>query len=146
MYRKDLTLKNYSDNTIKNYSCQVELFLKAHQTVFTEPEKINEQSIKNWLLQFKTRNAMCHSISALKLFYKTTIKQPMKFKHIEYPRSEKKLPRIIEKQFLLNQIEKITNTKHKAIISLAFSTGMRVSEVCNLKILDIDSKRMIITI
>jgi len=146
MYRKDLRLKNYSENTIKNYTCQVEIFLKAHQSVFTEPEKINEQSIKNWLLQFKTRNAMCHSISALKLFYKMTIKQPMKFRHIEYPRSEKKLPRIIEKHFLLEKLSKIKNIKHKAILTLAYSTGMRVSEICNLKICDIDSKRMVITI
>ncbi len=146
MYRNDLRLKNYSDNTIKNYSCQVEIFLKHFDTQFTEPSKINEQSIKNWLLQFKTRNAMCHSISALKLFYTKTIKQPLKFKYIEYPRSEKKLPQIIEKEYLLEQIAKIQNKKHKAIISLAYSTGMRVSEVCNLLISDIDSKRMIITI
>jgi integrase/recombinase XerD len=146
MYRKDLQLKNYSENTIKNYVFQVHLFLRSQENEFTEPSKINEQSIKNWLLQFKTRNAMCHSISALKLFYKMTIKQPMKFKHLEYPRSEKKLPRIIEKNFLLEQISKIENKKHKAIIALAYSTGMRVSEVCNLQIRDIDSKRMIITI
>ncbi len=146
MYRNDLKLKNYSDNTIKNYVCQVDMFLRSHQEQFTEPAKINEQSIKTWLLQFKTRNAMCHAISALKLFYKKTIKQPMKFKHIEYPRSEKKLPKIIDKEYLLKQILKIENKKHKAIISLAYSTGMRVSEVCNLKIVDIDSKRMIITI
>lgn len=146
MYRNDLKLKNYSDNTIKNYSSQVEIFLRNQQEQFTEPAKINEQSIKNWLLQFKTRNAMCHAISALKLFYSKTIKQPMKFKHIEYPRSEKKLPQIIEKEYLLEQISKIHNKKHKAIISLAYSTGMRVSEVCNLKLIDIDSKRMIITI
>jgi len=146
MYRNDLRLKNYSENTIKNYSCQVEMFLKNYQNEFTEPSKINEQCIKTWLLQFKTRNAMCHSISALKLFYTKTIKQPLKFKYIEYPRSEKKLPQIIEKDYLLEQISKIENKKHKAIISLAYSTGMRVSEVCNLKISDIDSKRMIITI
>ncbi len=146
MYRKDLQLKNYSENTIKNYSCQVEIFLKSQQNQFTEPSKINEKAIKDWLIQFKTRNAMCHAISALKLFYKMTIKQPMKFRYIEYPRSEKKLPQIIEKQFLLDRISKIKNTKHKAIIALAYSTGMRVSEVCNLKIADIDSKRMIITI
>jgi site-specific recombinase XerD len=89
---------------------------------------------------------MCHAISALKLFYTKTIKQPLKFKYIEYPRSEKKLPQIIEKEYLLEQIAKIQNKKHKAIISLAYSTGMRVSEVCNLLISDIDSKRMIITI
>jgi len=146
MYRKDLQFKNYSENTIKNYVCQVEIFLKYYENKFTEPLKINEKAIKDWLIQFKTRNAMCHAISALKLFYKITIKQPMKFKYIEYPRSEKKLPQIIEKQFLLNRISNIENKKHKAIIALAYSTGMRVSEVCNLKIANIDSKRMIITI
>lgn len=89
---------------------------------------------------------MCHAISAIKLFYKMTIKQPMKFKYIEYPRSEKKLPKVIDKQFLLDKLSTIENKKHKAILTLAYSTGMRVSEVCNLKISDIDSKRMIITI
>lgn len=146
MYRKDLILKNYSHNTIKNYVYQADLFLRHQEKEFTEPSKVNEQAIKNWLLQFKTRNAMCHSLSALKLFYKMTIKQPRKFRYIEYPRSEKKLPRIINKSFLLDCISKITNTKHKAVISLAYSTGMRVSEVCNLKISDIDSKRMVISI
>ena len=146
MYRKDLLLKNYSENTIKNYCFQVEMFLKNQENYFTEPSKVNETAIKDWLLQFKTRNSMCHSISALKLFYKSTVKQPLKFRYIEYPRSEKKLPQIIDKSHLLNCINKIENKKHKAIISLAYSTGMRVSEVCNLKITDIDSKRMVITI
>jgi site-specific recombinase XerD len=146
MYRKDLHLKNYSENTIKNYSNQVEIFLNKQSILFTEPSKINESTIKEWLLQFKTRNSMCHSISAIKLFYKLTIKQPKKFKHIEYPKSEKKLPRVIDKNFLLEQISKIENLKHKSIISLAFSTGMRVSEICNLKIEDVDSKRMLIYI
>lgn len=65
MYRKDLKLKNYSDNTIKNYVVQVDIFLRHQEKYFTEPSKINESSIKNWLLQFNTRNSMCHSISAL---------------------------------------------------------------------------------
>lgn len=146
LYRKELVLKNYSENTIKNYSFQVEMFLRHFSSKFTEPSKINEGSIKVWLLQFKTRNAMCHSISAIKLFYIRTVRQPLKFKYISYPRSEKKLPQIIDKAHLLNCIERIENKKHQAIISLAYSTGMRVSEVCNLKITDIDSKRMVITI
>ena len=146
LYRKDLMLKKYAENTIKNYCFQVEYFLKSQQNNFTEPSKINEKSIKEWLLQFKTRNSMCHSISALKLFYKLTIKQPLKFKHIEYPRSEKKLPQVIDKDFILDRLSKIENKKHKAIISLAFSTGMRVSEIINLKISDIDSDRSLIYI
>lgn len=146
LYRKDLELKNYAENTIKNYCVQVDIFLKNFEGKFTEPSKINESNIKEWLLQFKTRNSMCHSISALKLFYLRTIKQPFKFKYIEYPRSEKKLPKVIDKTFLITKINEIQNLKHKSIISLAFSTGMRVSEICNLKIKDIDSQRMLIFI
>jgi len=146
MYSEDLKLKNYASNTIENYKAQVGLFLKHFNNVATKPSEISEKQIKEWLLQANSINGRKHRISAVKLFYKLTGKQPLKFKHIEYPRSEKKLPQIIEKQFLLDRIEKIENKKHKAIISLAYSTGMRVSEVCNLKITDIDSKRMVITI
>lgn len=146
MYSEDLKLKNYSSNTIENYKSQVSLFLKYFENVATKPSEISEKQIKEWLLKANSINGRKHRISAVKLFYKLTGKQPLKFKYIEYPRSEKKLPQIIEKEFLLDRISKIENKKHKAIISLAYSTGMRVSEVCNLKISDIDSKRMVITI
>lgn len=146
LYSEDLKMKNYSENTISNYCSQVKCFLEYFNNVATKPSEISEKQIKDWLLLANSINGRKHRISAVKLFYKYTGKQPLKFKHIEYPRSEKKLPQIIEKEFLLDAISKITNSKHKAIISLAYSTGMRVSEVCNLKIADIDSKRMIITI
>lgn len=146
LYRKDLKFKNYSENTIKNYCFQVEQFLKSAEEKFTEPSKVNGSFIKEWISKFKTRNSMCHSLSALKLFYIHTIKQPLKFKYIEYPRSEKKLPKVIDKNYLLLAIQNIENLKHKAIISLGFSTGMRVSEVCNLKMSDIDSQRMMILV
>ena len=146
LYSEDLKLKNYSENTIANYSSQVKLFLEYFNKVATKPSEISEKRIKEWLMLANSINGRKHRISAVKLFYKYTGKQPLKFKHIEYPRSEKKLPKIIEKDFLLDKISKIENKKHKAIIALAYSTGMRVSEVCNLKISDIDSKRMVITI
>lgn len=146
LYSEDLKLKNYSENTISNYCSQVKCFLEYFDKVVTKPSEISEKKIKEWLLLANSINGRKHRISAVKLFYKYTGKQPLKFKHIEYPKSEKKLPQIIEKQYLLDQIAKIENKKHKAIISLAYSTGMRVSEVCGLKLTDIDSKRMIITI
>lgn len=146
LYSEDLRIKNYSNNTIQNYVSQVRCFLEYYNNVATKPSEISERQIKEWLLLANSINGRKHRISAVKLFYKLTGKQPLKFRHIEYPRSEKKLPQIIEKEYLLEQIAKIQNKKHKAIISLAYSTGMRVSEVCNLLISDIDSKRMIITI
>lgn len=146
MYSEDLKLINYSENTIKNYCTQVSAFLDYFKNIASKPSEISENRIKNWLLEAKSINGRKHRISAVKLFYKLTGKQPLKFKYIEYPRKEKKLPIVIDKSFLLCKIEKIINIKHKAIIALAYSTGMRVSEICNLKISNIDSKRMLITI
>lgn len=145
-FYKDLLLKNYSGNTIKNYVCQVDLFLKHFQKLANRPSEINEKQIKEYLLLANSVNGRKHRLSALKLFYELTGKQPFKIKSIPYPRSKKHLPRVIDKDFLIEKISKIENIKHKAIITLAYSTGMRVSEICNLKIEDIDSKRMLITI
>lgn len=144
-FRKIMELKNYSKNTISNYTFQAERFLREAE-MFTEPAKINEKFIIDYLLQFKSYNTNKHAQCALRLFYKTVIKQPKKFKFVPYPKKVKSLPLVIDKEFLLSKINEIENLKHKAIITLAYSTGMRVSEVCNLLISDIDSKRMIITI
>ena len=146
LYSEDLRFRNYSENTIKNYVTQVELFLKYFNSEVTKPSEITEKRIKAWLMLAKTINSMKHRISAVKLFYELTGKQPLKFKCIKYPRSEKHLPKVIDSDYLLNRISSIQNLKHKAIIMLAYSVGLRVSEVVNLKIADIDSARMMITI
>lgn len=62
------------------------------------------------------------------------------------PKNEKNLPRVIDTDFIKNRLSKIENLKHKAILTLTYSVGLRVSEIVNLKILDIDSKRMLISI
>lgn len=69
LYRKDLQLKNYAETSIENYVSQVRLFLFDHDRLFTEPAKINEQAIKDWLLKAKSINGRKHRLSALKLFY-----------------------------------------------------------------------------
>jgi len=76
LYRKDLILKNYAETSIENYVSQVKQFLYEHDTLFTEPAKINETAIKEWLLKAKSINGRKHRISALKLFYHLTIHQP----------------------------------------------------------------------
>jgi len=146
LYSEDLKLKNYSKNTIDNYVSQVKLFLEYFSDKATKPSEISERNIKNWLLLSKSTNTIKHRISAIKLFYALTGKQPLKMKHIEYPRSEKKLPRVIDHDHIISSIEKIENIKHKAIIMLAYSVGLRVSEIINLKVKNIDSARMIISI
>ena len=144
-FERDLRYKNYSTSTISNYSCQVKMFLSRFKDK-DSPKHISSDDIKNYILTCKEINSQRHMHSAIKLFYKLTIHQPAKFNFIQYARKERKLPKVIELDFLLKKIATIQNLKHKAIISLAFSVGLRVSEVINLKIQDIDSSRMIIHI
>lgn len=145
-YSEDLKLKNYADNTIKNYCSQVELFLKHFEPVATKPSEISERQIKTWLLQANTINSRKHRISAVKLFYELTGKQPLKFKYIEYPRSEKKLPIVLSQKEIQAMFTECENLKHKVILSLLYSCGLRVSELLNLKWEHIDRSRMIINI
>jgi site-specific recombinase XerD len=144
-YERDLNLKNYAQNTIKNYVCQITVFLRHFESK-DSPKHISSDEIKDYLLTAKEVNSQRHMHSAIKLFYKYTVHQPQKFRYIEYARSEKKLPKVISKKYLIEKISAISNLKHRAILSLAYSTGMRVSEVIHLKISDIDSQRMIIMI
>ena len=146
MYSEDLRLKNYGELTIKNYTSHVRLFLQYFERSATKPSEINEKQIKAWLMLAKTLNSRKQRISAVKLFYSLTGKQPLKFKHIEYPRSERHLPQVIDKDFIISKLNKIKNLKHKAILQLTFSVGLRVSEVVNMKLNDIDSKRMMISV
>jgi len=143
-YRKDLLYKNYAKNTIDNYVFQVDLFLRHFNDKFTEPSKINETSIKEWLMGAKTVNSRKHKISALKLFYTHTVRQPLKFKHIQYPRAEQHLPQPLSEQEVKSLFENCHNLKHKSILGLLFMSGMRVGEVLKLKPQHIDRANMVI--
>ena len=145
-YRKDLQLKNYAETSIDNYVSQVKIFLYQHDKKFTEPAKINEAAIKEWLLSAKSINGRKHRLSALKSFYHFTIKQPMKFKYIEYPKADKKLPIVLSVEEIQKMFSVCENIKHKVILALLYSCGLRVSELINLKWKNIDRSRMIINI
>lgn len=141
-----LKLKNYSKRTIEIYIHYIKEFvLKCKKS----PSLIMPKDIGDYInnYNFTSISQQNQIYSALKIFGKYK-QNPISVKKCipERPRKEKYLPKIIDKNHLLNSISNIKNLKHKAIISIAYSVGLRVSEVCNLKIKDIDSKRMIINI
>lgn len=146
LYSEDLKLKNYAKSSIENYCSQVALFLSEHEKVATKPSEISERMVKEWLLKAKTVNSRKHRISAVKLFYQLTGKQPLKFKYIEYPRAEKKLPVVLSQGEVQRMFDVCENLKHKVILALLYSCGLRVSELINLKWANIDRSRMIINI
>lgn len=146
MYSRDLRLRNYSQRTIENYCSQVKLFLQYFEKVATKPSEISEARIKEWLLSAKCINSQKHMMCAVKLFYELTGKQPFKFKNIKFPRPERKLPEVLSQQEVQMMFDVCVNLKHKTILALLYSSGIRVSDLLNLRWSDIDRHRGVIHI
>jgi len=145
IYKKSLKYFNYSERTIEMYSHYFEKFIISRNKYYQHLTSIDfTEYLTNY--KFSSISQQNQIINALKFGYEKVLKKKYDKIDFQRPRKEKHLPQIIDKQFLLSKINQIQNTKHKAIISLAFSIGLRVSEVINLKITDIDSKRMLINI
>ena len=147
VFKNKLRYKNYSERTISTYVCYLEKFIRGEN--IKDPYQVSFKDIITYLENFKYTSSSQQNqiIGSLKLFAKYILgKSEVHLNKIERPRKENKLPKVIDSDFLLGKIADIKNIKHKAIISLAFSVVLRVSEVINLKIEDVDSKRMIINI
>ena len=143
---KTLRVANYSENTIKIYIYYVSEYINKS---IKETYKLNETDLKTYLnnYSYSSISQQNQIISSLKLFYKHILgKKNIHLDKIERPRKEKHLPKIIDSSILIDKLSRIENIKHKSILSLAYSSGLRVSEIVNLKISNIDSKRMLIHI
>jgi integrase/recombinase XerD len=146
IYIKNLTNKNYSKRTIETYVCYLEKFLKK---VGRNPYHITTKEIENYLLNknYSSVSQQNQIIGSLKLFAKYILnKKDVHLNKIERPRKEKKLPKIIDAELLASKINKVQNLKHKAILTLGLSCGLRISEVINLKWIDLDRQRNILNV
>jgi len=143
--RSKLKYFNYSDRTITGYSHYIEKFLIK---VNKYPQHLVSSDFQSYLNEytFTSISQQNQIINAIKFLYERVLNKKYNKVCFKRPRGERKLPQVIDKEFLLGKISKIENIKHRAIISLAFSVGLRVSEVINLKIENIDSKRGLIHI
>jgi site-specific recombinase XerD len=137
--------ENYSDNTIKNYLSYVDKYITSMNK---DAYQLTQKDLENYLLayNFSSVSQQNQIISSLRLFYNKILKTKLRDFNLKRPRTEKKLPKVIDSETILNNLSKIENLKHKTILSLTYSVGLRVSEVHNLKITDIDSKRMLISV
>lgn len=136
---------HYSQRTIEIYIHYISKFLEKTDKYAGHLVSADFQTYLN-NYQFTSVSQQNQIINAIKFLYEKGLGKKYDKVSFERPRSEKHLPQIIDREYLINKISGIQNLKHKAILSLAYSVGLRVSEVVNLKISDIDSKRMVITI
>ena len=139
----DLLLKAYSPHTQSAYRRCARHFASHY---LRSPEEMGEQEIRGFLLHLvRDRKASPATlgmyVNALKFLYNITLKRPEAVKEIPHPKRPKTLPVILSPQEVLRIFAVIRSLKHKAIIATAYAAGLRISEVCGLRIADIDSQR-----
>ena len=138
--RRELILRNYTSSTTQTYtSCLKCIIFKIGETPSID-------QIKDYLITIKNYSYHKQMTGTIHRYFEFVLKQKLDLSDIPYPRREYKLPEILSVQEIQLIFDKCKNTKHRAIISLLYGCGLRISEVLNVKIVDIDSSRMVINI
>ncbi|WP_309609869.1 site-specific integrase [Flavobacterium sp.] len=144
-----LQSKRYSNNTIKTYTEALKSFLTFfnNKSVF---EITNEDVIlynNNYILENKLSSSYQNQIvNAIKLYFNTIQNQVIAIEKIHRPKREKILPNVLSKEEVKLILTTHTNAKHKTMLAMIYSCGLRRSELLHLKPTDIDSKRNIVII
>jgi len=148
-YKKLLQQKRYSISTIKIYSTYFSQFQKYFANYILH--EISSDQINAYILELMNKRDISASqqnqrINAIKFYYEKVLGRAKQYYKVERPRKEKKLPTVLSKQEVNLLLELSVNIKHKCILTTIYSAGLRRSELINLKVEDIDSKRGLIKI
>lgn len=144
-----LKSRRYSDNTIKTYTDALKSFLLFFNN---KPiEEITNEDLITYNNDFILKNKLSASyqnqiVNAVKLFFRTVENKVMNEELIHRPKREKVLPNVLSKEEVKEILNVLGNIKHRTMLSLIYSCGLRRSELLKLKPADIDSKRNIIII
>jgi len=143
---QELKLRGYGAKTRKAYLGHAERFLRFYAK---EPQDLGEAEVRNFVLHLIEEEGASHSsvnqcVSALKFLYEKVLKHPSPIVHLPRPKKERKLPSVLSRQEVIRLIEAVGNPKHRALLMLAYSAGLRVGEVVRLQVTDVDSDRRLV--
>lgn len=144
-----LKSRRYSNSTIKTYTEAIKVFLKYFQD--RDPAEISNKDFILFNSNFILKNGYSASyqnqvINAIKLFYLKVENRKLSIEDIERPKKYRPLPKVIPKEHVKSMLTSIPNFKHKTALSLIYACGLRRSELINLQLKDLNSKRLTITI
>lgn len=139
----------YSDRTLKVYKGLFEEFINFYHKFVIE--EIDESMITAFMRYLVVERKISisyqnQSINAIKFYYERVLGGQRKVYLVDRPRTEKKLPTVLSEEEVGKILKATVNIKHKTILMLAYSAGLRLSELVNIKVKDIDSIRMQIRI
>ena len=145
---RDLQIRGFSPCTQQCYLGRLKEFVRffkrpPDQLAIDEINRYQHHLTRERKVSWAVFN---QSVAALRFFYGTTLQRDWDIRRIPYQKTGRKLPLVLSQQEVKTLLETPTNIKHRAILMTAYAGGLRVSEVVNLRVGDIDSQRMTLRI
>ena len=142
--KADIQLRGLSKNTLDSYLSHAELFLKHCDKPI---EELTEMDVRQFLghlvVETKLTSGTVNVYSAaIRFFFAVTLNRTMNYLQIPRFKSPKKLPEILTRDEISEFFSHCTNIKHRALLLLAYGSGLRVGEIVRLKVKNIDSGSM----
>jgi site-specific recombinase XerD len=145
---EDMSLRNFSPHTQSAYLHHVTHFAEffGKSPALLGREQIREYQVMLVHKRKVTWSTFIQAVCALRFLYSVTLEKDWTVKHIPYPKKPRKLPIVLSLAEVAQFFEAVRSVKYRAILMTAYSAGLRISEVVNLRITDIDSQRMLIRV
>src|SRR6202140_3635956 len=145
---EDLRIRNYAPSTVECYVRSVAEFAKHFNK---SPDQLGPEEIRSWQLCLLNEkhvklSTYIQAICGLRFFYRNTLNRKFDIDRIPLPRYESKLPVILSKEEVKALLEAPRHLGQRAILATLYGAGLRVSEVTNLKVSDLDRKRKVINV
>jgi len=145
--QRDLILRGLSQKTQRIYLDKARDFARYFKQA---PDQLGEEEIRkylHYLLEKKVSDSTYRqTYGSLKFLYQTTMKQSVVFDKIPRLKKKKRLPVILDRTEVDALFSVTKNLKHKAILMITYSSGLRLAETSHLKVTDIDSSRMMVRV
>lgn len=142
-FQEEIRLRGYSPRTRKVYLGHIRRFLEWSGGAIGSRPSEDARRYLVYLVEERQASASYHTqaVSAVKLLLEAVLKEPGLAKDLPRPRRERHLPDVLSKEETARFLEHLTNPKHRALVLLLYSSGLRVSEVVRLRVEDLDVSR-----
>lgn len=149
MIEQKLNLRGYSPNTVRTYLQSFKEFMLFYGE--EDPQNLTEFEIRNYILYLieqrkLSRSTQNQAINAIKFFYEKLLLQPRKVYYLDRPMKEHRLPEVLSTEEVMRIFEALDNLKHRVMLMLIYSAGLRRSELINLRLGDVDLHRNMVLI
>jgi integrase/recombinase XerD len=144
---EDLQLRNYSSETVKAYVRYVALFAKHFGR---SPEQLTPEHARQYQLHLLRKkvswSTFNQSVCALRFFYGTTLGRKTDIPRLPFGKKPKRIPVVLSREEVLKFLQCVLSRKQRMLLTTMYATGMRVGEAVQLRVADIDSRRMTILV